>query len=146
MLPKLFDHLRWADARTLTSLRAMREAPPQAMDLFAHLLAAQHVWLRRIEAAPTAYEVFPRLSLDEIERLMHANHAEFDRIAQASASELDRVVHYSNSSGNSFEMPVRDILLHVTHHSMYHRGQVALIVRAAGGTPVGTDLIVFLRE
>ncbi len=145
-LPKLLTHMAWADRRTLDALRAMREPPAQAVDLFAHILAAQHVWSRRIAATSAAYEIWPRLSLDECERLAAANQLAYASLAAADQDMLTRTVRYTNSSGSAFETPLLDILLHVTHHSMYHRGQVSLLLRAAGGVPVGTDLIVFLRE
>ena len=41
----MFQHMAWADTRTLSSLREMREAPSQALDLMAHVLTAEHIWL-----------------------------------------------------------------------------------------------------
>jgi uncharacterized damage-inducible protein DinB len=137
--------MAWADQRTLESLRAMREPPPQAVDLFAHGLAATHVWIRRIEHAPAAYEVWPKLSLDECERLAHANHATLAALAVSDERALAALVHYTNLSGRTFDTPLEDILLHLTHHAMYHRGQVALLMRASGGAPIGTDYITFVR-
>lgn len=145
MFPSLFAHLAWADLRTLNALRSMREAPPQAIDLFAHMLAAEHVWLRRIEQGTPAYEIWPKLSLDECERLARANHAAFTAIAGSDATRLADIVDYTNSTGRAFSTPLNEILLHVTHHGMYHRGQVALLVRASGGLPQSTDYIAFVR-
>jgi uncharacterized damage-inducible protein DinB len=137
--------MAWADLRTLESLRAMREPPPQAVDLFAHGLAATHVWIRRVEQASAAYEVWPKLSLDECERLAHANHAALQSLASSDSEALARIVHYTNLSGRTFDTPLEEILLHLTHHAMYHRGQVSLLLRAAGGSPIGTDFITFVR-
>lgn len=145
MFPSLFAHMAWADLRTLEALRSMREAPQQAVDLFAHMLAAEHVWLRRIENATPAYEIWPKLSLAECERLAKANHASFTAIAQSDSAALARSIEYTNSTGKAFITPLSEILLHLTHHGMYHRGQVALLVRASGGTPLGTDYIAFVR-
>jgi DUF1680 family protein len=39
-----------------------------------------------------------------------------------------------------------DLLRHVVNHSTYHRGQVTLLARLAGATPVSTDLAAFQRE
>jgi len=144
-LPQLFAHMAWADRRTLESLRAMREPPSQAVDLFAHGLAATHVWIRRVEQASAAYEVWPKLSLDECERLARANHSALQSIARADAETLARLVNYTNLSGRTFDTSLEDILLHLTHHAMYHRGQVALLMRAADGNPIGTDYITFVR-
>jgi uncharacterized damage-inducible protein DinB len=146
-LSRLFDHMAWADRRTFEALSAMPEAPRQSLDLFAHLLAAEHVWLRRIENKTPAYEIWPRLSLPECERLSRANHEGYRKLLASTGDETLRApVNYANSTGRQFATPLRDILLHVTHHGMYHRGQVAMLVRAAGGTPLATDFIAFVRE
>ena len=146
MLPSLFAHMAWADLRTLSALRSMREPPPQTVDLFAHVLGAEHVWLRRIENMPSAYTVWPKLTLDECERLAKANHASFAAIAQSDATTLAGKIEYTNSTGRAFSTPLNEILLHLTHHGMYHRGQIALLVHASGGTPLGTDYISFVRD
>jgi uncharacterized damage-inducible protein DinB len=41
---------------------------------------------------------------------------------------------------------VEDILAQLFGHSSYHRGQIAMLVRAAGGEPAVTDLIYWCRE
>ena len=61
------------------------------------------------------------------------------------AAELNRPVHYVNSAGQEFVNTVRDILFHVAMHGSYHRGQIALLVREAGGQPAATDFIAFAR-
>lgn len=37
-------------------------------------------------------------------------------------------------------------LAHVVLHGSYHRGQIALLTRAGGGTPAATDYILFIRS
>ena len=51
-LRRLFDHLEWADDRTLRSLREAPAIPPKALELFAHILGAEHVWLARLRQTP----------------------------------------------------------------------------------------------
>jgi len=41
---------------------------------------------------------------------------------------------------------VGDILTHVLLHSAYHRGQIAVDLRAAGLTPAYTDYIHAVRQ
>jgi uncharacterized damage-inducible protein DinB len=144
VLQRMFAHMAWADTRTLAALRAMHEPHSQALDLFSHMLAAEHVWLRRIEGAPAAYEVWPSLSLDECERLAHANERGY---AAVLARENRReILAYRTTTGVPHETPLDDILIHVSHHGMYHRGQIALMIRTSGGTPISTDYIVFYRD
>jgi uncharacterized damage-inducible protein DinB len=54
-------------------------------------------------------------------------------------------VSYRKSAGRDFRNSVRDIVIHVTMHGSYHRGQIARLVRAAGGEPPYTDYIQYRR-
>ena len=144
---RIFEHMRWADNRTLTSLQSLSEPPEQAVDLYAHVLTAEHVWLARIQHRKPVYEVWQSLSLHECAQLSNENYDGYSTLLSHSDDvRLEAPVRYTNTSGREFQTALRDILLHVTHHGMYHRGQVALLVRAAGGTPLPTDLIVYVRE
>jgi len=144
---RLYDHMVWADARTLNSLRAMHAAPLDALRLYAHVLAAEHVWLSRVEGREPGLAVWPALDLDECAALSAKNHSTFALLAETlSTDELQRRVSYRNSKGDAFVNTVEDILMHVALHGAYHRGQVARIVRGEGGAPQPTDYIFFIRE
>lgn len=143
---KLVDHLEWADARVLDSLRAGRGSHPRAMALYAHVLGAEEVWLSRLESRGPRSAVWPSLSLDEAAALAAQNAAALRAlIAAATVDDLARVVDYRNSAGQAFRSTVEDILLHVALHGAYHRGQVALLVRDGGSEPSATDYIAFAR-
>ena len=145
-LARLVAHLRWADALALRTLREAPSAPAKALELLAHILAAEAVWLARIEerAAPTP--VWPALSLDECERLAAETHRRLEAfVAALDDAGLARAVRYRNSAGEAFTSRVDDMLLQVVTHGAYHRGQVAALVRAAGDAPRPTDYIAFVR-
>ncbi len=144
---RLFDHLVWADARALNSLRVMHAAPLDAMRLYSHILAAEHVWLSRIDGNEPEVPVWPALDLDECSALSKKNKTAFALLVETiSAGELQRAVHYRNTKGEEFTNTVEDILMHVALHGSYHRGQIARIVRGEGGAPQSTDYIFFIRE
>jgi uncharacterized damage-inducible protein DinB len=144
---RLYDHLVWADARTLNSMRTMHAAPLDAMRLYAHLLAAEHVWLSRIADREPEVAVWPALDLDECAALSARNKSEFAVVVETmSPAELQRVVRYRNTKGEEFSNNVEDILMHIALHGSYHRGQVARIVRGEGGAPLPTDYIFYIRE
>lgn len=146
-LTRLFDHMAWADRRTMAALQTPVEPQEQALRLFAHLLAAEHVWIRRIQQRQSDHAIWPQLSFTEMEQLANDNHDAYRTLlASSNEEQLRAPVQYTNSSGQHFSTPLLDILLHVTHHGMYHRGQIALLVRQAGGAPSATDYIVFVRE
>lgn len=60
--------------------------------------------------------------------------------------KLDENLKYRNRKGVEFQTPIRDVLMHVIMHSVYHRGQVAAAVREAGGKPAATDYMVYVRK
>jgi uncharacterized damage-inducible protein DinB len=59
---------------------------------------------------------------------------------------LGEEVVYTNSKGEPWTNTVQDILQHVVMHSAYHRGQIAMEVRAAGHLPAFTDFIHAARQ
>ena len=146
MLERLVAHLRWADDRTLTALRSATAPPPKALELYAHVLGAEHVWLARLRQQPATVAVWPPGDLAGCAALAAANHAELIRyVAAQDADALERELPYTNSAGQSFRSKVSDILLHVALHGCYHRGQVAMLLREAGAEPQPTDYIAFAR-
>ncbi|HKR07774.1 MAG TPA: DinB family protein [Gemmatimonadaceae bacterium] len=143
---KLFDHMEWADQRALASLREMSAPPPKAVELMAHIVAAERVWLSRIDSTKSPVAVWPNLTLDESERLLKENFQDYKRLLGRLSSEgLQQPITYRNSAGDQFTSTVEDMLTQVVTHGSYHRGQIAAAVRAAGGTPNPTDYIAYIR-
>jgi len=65
---------------------------------------------------------------------------------QFAPGSLDDKVEYRNSKGEPWSSRVEDILTHVLLHSAYHRGQIALQMRASGMEPAYTDFIHAVRQ
>lgn len=146
MLRKLIDHLRWADARLLDSLRNTDEPPAKALELYAHIIGAEHVWLARLEGRVADVAVWPVLDVDGCAALAKQTAESLAAFVALSTDEtLQRTVHYRNSAGVEFDSTVEDILLHVAMHGQYHRGQVNLLLRDAGLQPAPVDYIAFVR-
>jgi len=146
VLERLFAHLRWADGRTLAALRAAQAPPAKALELYAHILGAEHVWLARLNQQPAQLAVWPTGSPDELGALADANHAGFAALLAAlDPAALEAEVPYTNSAALAFRSTRLDILLHVALHGCYHRGQVALLLRESGAAPLPTDYIAFVR-
>ena len=150
MLRTLIDHMAWADLRARAAIATLpAEAPERAraIALYAHLAAAEHVWLSRLEGRPPAHAVWPALDLDAAATLAAETAAALGAyVARLDAAELAREVAYRNSAGQPFRDRVEDVLAHVALHGSYHRGQIALLARQGGGEPASTDYIVFVRR
>ena len=146
-LRRLLAHLVWADDRACDAIAAASPTQgAEAMALYGHILAAEHVWLRRLQQRPPEVDVWPTLTLPEARALAAANRdgltACLDRLAPET---LGRGVRYVNSAGQAFTSAAEDILLHVFLHGAYHRGQVAWLLRRAGAVPAATDYIAYIR-
>ena len=143
---RLFHHLEWADARVLESLRSAKNPQKRSLELYSHILGAEHTWLSRINATTKRVDVWPVLTLDECEGLGKENVAAFkDLVSRLTADLLAKPITYRNSAGDQFTSTVEDILTHVAMHGSYHRGQIAAAIRAGGDTPSPTDYIAFAR-
>lgn len=145
LLEKLYEHNWWAHDAIVVELR--RAAPDaETLRLLAHVVAAEHLWLSRIDGVKARVAVWPPLALDEIVTLESENRARFRDLLARPDDTLLRRVPYRNSAGNGFENDVESILTHVAMHGHYHRGQIARSMRAAGREPVYTDYIGFVRK
>lgn len=145
-LRKLIDHLKWADQATLRALRQAPDPDRRALTFYAHVLGAEAVWLARLAERHPDVAVWPTLTIDEAASLAARNATDFDAlVASLESGDAHQVIDYRNSAGREFRDTIEDILLHVALHGSYHRGQVALLIRGAGGEPASTDYIAFIR-
>lgn len=147
-LLNLMDHVAWADAQAqavISSIEATRAERAQATRLYAHIAGAEHIWLSRLEGRRPAHPVWPELPLEAAAALAKETLAGLRAIADAPPESLVRVVEYQTTTGQPFSNTAADILTHVALHGSYHRGQIALLTRQAGGAPVASDYIVFAR-
>jgi uncharacterized damage-inducible protein DinB len=143
---RLFQHMWWADEHVLDALRRATSPPERVIERYAHLLAAELVWLDRVEGATQSVPVWPNVDLAQCARLASTARKRYETfLAGPTAGDLERIVHYANSAGQEFDTPLGDILVHVALHGAYHRGQVALMLRDAGAEPAPTDYIAFVR-
>jgi len=146
-LQRMFAHMRWADKHVLDSLiSAVGEPPATALVLFFHIVAAEHVWLSRIRGVSQQVSVWPTLSLHDCARIAQENADGFESLLrERGADGLSRPATYRNSAGAEFTTPIDDILIHVSLHGSYHRGQIAALLRGSGSVPMPTDYIGFVR-
>lgn len=141
-----FAYDEWANQEVVAVLRA-REASERSLQLMAHILSAERLWLERIKQQPQSTPVWPKADLNQCE----AQAAELGRLWREyleliTAGDLSQTVSYKNSKGESWTSTVEDILTHVVMHSAYHRGQIASHMREQGQTPAYTDFIHGVRR
>jgi uncharacterized damage-inducible protein DinB len=145
---RLIRHADWSNVRVLDALRLTPSPHPRALQLLAHVLSAEHIYHERMtHKDPWPQDFWPDLSLEQCCALVHDNRLQYLAFIEAlPEADLDRLIGYRNSQGVVFHTPLKELLTHVALHGAYHRGQIAQVVRQAGGEPVNTDFITFARE
>jgi uncharacterized damage-inducible protein DinB len=144
-LDQLYEHMWWAHDALVNDARR-KSLDAETLKLFAHIVAAEHLWLGRIDAVKPRVAVWPVLSLDEIAQLEGENRPRFRDLLRRPDDTLRQRVHYRNTAGHDFDNDVEEILTHVALHGHYHRGQIARTMRARGREPVYTDYIGYVRK
>lgn len=149
----LVDYLRrqlaydaWANREVLAAIRA-HNPDERSMQLLAHILSAERLWLERLTQQPQSMPVWPKPDLalcDQQITELASLWREF--LDEANDSSLSNTVSYKNSKGEPWTSTVMDILTHVVMHSAYHRGQIASHMRELGNAPAYTDFIHAVRQ
>lgn len=145
-LERMVRSMVWADHVVLKALRDCPEAQSEGVRLFAHVLAAEEIWLSRIEDRQASHAVWAQLDLAGCESLAYANAEGYGAVLGGlSDADLDEKVTYRNTKGEEFSTPLVDILTHVVIHGAYHRGQIARAFGAARAAAPSTDFILYTR-
>lgn len=145
-LHRLFEHAAWADALVADAIQKQDNVADDTIELFAHVLGAEEVWLSRLEQRPANLAVWPILHRTQLaETAASIAQAYRSYVSRLTPNDLSSEVAYKNSIGQAFRTPIGEILMHVAMHGSYHRGQVALRMRRDGAVPAATDYIAFVR-
>lgn len=113
----------------------------------AHILSAEKLWFERLRHESQSLPVWPTANVQECLALAD-EMADLWRsyLTPLPPGALNGKIEYRNSKGEPWSSRVEDVLTHVLMHSAYHRGQVALEMRAAGAEPASTDFIHAVRQ
>ncbi|HWW16925.1 MAG TPA: DinB family protein [Candidatus Dormibacteraeota bacterium] len=150
----LLEHLRrqfaydaWANREVLAGLKASPHPAVRQLQLLAHILSAERLWLERIRKQPQSLPVWPDFTTEQCdERITELAQLWHECLGLLSPAGLSNKVAYKNSKGEPWISTVEDVLTHVLLHSAYHRGQIASQVRDAGVQPAYTDYIHAVRQ
>jgi len=149
-----FEYEVDSNAKVLASLQAvpdnLRVLPEfqKAVNLMAHLVAARNMWLYRLGHGAKPADLFPSTTpISELPQLISAMESAwrsyFDKL---NDGQLGQSFDYHSYEGPKFRNTIEDVLTQLYGHSLYHRGQIALILRTIGAEPAPTDFIYWTRE
>lgn len=143
----LFKYENRANMEIVDLLISVNDLPEKVLSIMSHIINAQIVWLSRIknEASDvTVWQVYEKSGIQEALNKSSSGLIEF--INAISENDLREIIRYSNTKGEKFNSSLEDILIHLTHHSAYHRGQIVLMLKTLVPALPNTDYILFVRN
>ena len=142
-----FAYDAWANREVLAAIRNSRAAAARSLQLLAHIVSAELLWLERLQQEPQSQPVWPEWSLEQCEaRSVEVGDLWRKYLEGLVPDDLTKMASYKNSKGEPWTSTMEDVVTHVLLHSAYHRGQIASFMRASGDTPAYTDFIHAVRQ
>src|SRR2546426_3737967 len=145
----LYDYHWWANHRLFDVASALGEETarrdvgkqfsfPTLKGMFAHIYAADSIWLLRWKSVPTS-----RLMSDADFGTMAELRSRWDRLEgeqktfvdALTSADLDRVVDYRNTEGKALGAPLWRVLPHVPHHTTHPPHAIARNMNSVIGAP-----------
>ncbi len=164
----LYRYNRWANERVLeavseipadTFVRELKRGQGSIRDILTHIVWSEWIWLQRwiggsklvfqpadfshvsptLIFSPADFPTFDTLGLRF--RTVADDLAAFVR--GLTVEKLRSEIECVTVQGDAWCRPLWRLLIHAVNHSTYHRGQVAMMLRFHGCTPVATDLVAY---
>ena len=140
-----YKYNAWANRRVIGCLEQQAVTDEKILTVFGHLLAANFIWLNRIQNLPKSeYKLWGNYDLNTLKQMVEEADQRWMSFLEETEN-FDRVLKYNNYVGDYFENNVQQIMIHLVNHGTYHRGQVAMLLRQKGFEPVNTDFITYDR-
>ena len=154
----LYSYDQWVNERLLSdALRLPEEQRRQSFGAsfdtihgtLAHILGAQINWLSRWRGVtpdrPIGGDDFA--SLSEVRSRWQEHRTNLDEFLNGlTAERLQAPLRYSNYAGNSYELPLWQLMMQVVNHGTHHRAELADMLTRSGHAPQPTDLIRYCIE
>src|SRR5262245_12256522 len=97
-ITRQFDYNVWANREALRAMLAAKDVPARAVEVMAHVVGAEWLWLRRLGHASPEFPVWPVLSLDDCHSQLEAlAKAWRDFLVGVNESSLGREIIYTNT-------------------------------------------------
>ena len=136
-LQQLYDYMYWANGRYLAVAERLtdeqlRRKQGHSWDsvhgVLLHMLSSETRWLMRWHGeSPRAHlspEDFPTLaSIQEKWSVVEQEMRDF--LASQNAESLEGHVSYANFQGQTFHLPLWQLMAHIVNHETHHRGELA---------------------
>jgi uncharacterized damage-inducible protein DinB len=162
----LYEYDRWANNRALQAAstlsaeeftRDLGGSFGSVRDALVHIVGSEWGWLTCWKEPAPSSAFVTDLVWTQRDALFSANAFPDFAAVQLKWAEIEREqIEFVNRVTNESlgrMLPVRTtqislahLMQHLTNHSTYHRGQVALMMRQLDAAPLPTDFAMFLME
>jgi uncharacterized damage-inducible protein DinB len=133
----LYDYTYWANRRYFTVARDLTDEQLHRLQghswgdvhaVFVHMMSSEWVWLQRWRGiSPKGHlnkDDYPTLA--SVEKRWSELEAELRAFIQSQTDQgLQTVITYTNFKGETFNVPLWQMLTHVANHETHHRGELA---------------------
>lgn len=150
----IFRYKRWADTELMKTANALprwsrwlvgryvaailRHVHTVDCIFRAHLLGTSHPYTSANPAEPK--------TLSELDECMAATDDWFvEYVRSLEVRRLEEALDVTFTDGDRQRLTRSDILLHVSHHGAYHRGNVGILLRIAGAGALPDRFTSYLR-
>ncbi len=140
---QVFEHEHWANLKVLESMIGATEISQRIIEIFSHTIAAQRIWLDRINGNKTELKVWEVFDTNIMLELLEINYSDILKVI--NNQDFERLIAYQTSNGRHFTSTINQILSHLALHASYHRGQVVLLLKGKVDTLPTTDYILYVR-
>jgi uncharacterized damage-inducible protein DinB len=139
-LSKLIDHCVWANENWIRFLAEGFASDEFLMKRMAHILLGERAWFQRLAGEEPDGDIWKLMTVLELRDILVRHRTMYDDLLRG---DIQRVIAYQRFTGEEYQSPVADILLHLALHGAHHRGQMATYVSGTGVKPINTDFVQF---
>ena len=153
MIRDLYEYNRWANHRLFDFAVGLGEevcgrevgkhfSVPTVTRMFAHLYAAESIWLSRWKGtSPTTMPGAELTTMAAVRQKWDALEAEERAFVEGlGEADLARAVDFRNTEGKAYSAPLGQLLQHVANHATHHRSEIATMVTLLSGSPPDTGI------
>lgn len=142
---RLFEHAATLGEDTVGRAVGTQFSFPTVRRMFAHLYAADWIWLARWKgSSPTALPGDDLQTLAEVrERWDQTEGEQRAFIEVLTPADLARVVAYKSTEGRPYTLALWPLLQHVPNHATHHRSEIATMITMLHGPPPDTGIATY---
>ncbi|TXI71249.1 MAG: hypothetical protein E6Q41_00480 [Cyclobacteriaceae bacterium] len=154
-LVKLTRYQQWANQKTAEPLQSL---PADVADkelggsfptirlTLLHMLQADYRWLHRLNGV-LIVEIPATWQNETLPALINLWLDVQDQLLKRTgelAPQGNPMIKFTTAKGDTYQLPLEEVITHVVNHSTYHRGQLVNMMRMVGAKAESTDYFLFV--